>query len=105
MDALGQLGSASRGVAVVDTDVKDAELKMLTDAGVRAIRVNFVSPQSWGTTTPEILTTLAKRVSPFGWHVQILMTGDQIVTHASVIGSLRPRWSLTTLGVSLNPTA
>ena len=29
VDALGQLGSASRGVAVVDTDVEDAELKML----------------------------------------------------------------------------
>ena len=51
VDALGQLGSASRGVAVVDTDVKDAELRTLTDAGVRAIRVNFVSAQTWGTTT------------------------------------------------------
>jgi predicted TIM-barrel fold metal-dependent hydrolase len=88
VDALGQLGSSARGVAVVDTNVKDAELQMLTDAGVRAIRVNFVSPQSWGTTTPEMLTTLAKRVTPFGWHAQILMTGDQIVTHESVIRSL-----------------
>jgi D-galactarolactone isomerase len=47
VDALGELGAAARGVAVVDTEVKDAELKMLTDAGVRAIRVNFVSPQTW----------------------------------------------------------
>ncbi len=60
--------------------------------------INFVSPQSWGTTTPEILTTLAKRVNPFGWHVQILMTGDQIVTHASVIGSLPAKVVIDHLG-------
>lgn len=88
VDALGQFGAASRGVAVVDTEVKDAELRTLADAGVRAIRVNFVSPQTWGTTTPEVLTTLAKRVSPLGWHVQLLMTADQIVTHESVIRTL-----------------
>lgn len=98
VDALGQLGSAARGVAVVDTDVKDAELRMLTDAGVRAIRVNFVSPQSWGRTTPEMLATLAKRVAPFGWHVQILMTGDQIVTHESVIRSLSTKVVIDHLG-------
>ena len=85
VDALGQLGPASRGVAVVDTEVQDSELRALTSAGVCAIRVNFVSPQTWGETTPEILAALARRVSPFGWHVQILMTGDQIATHEAVI--------------------
>ena len=33
VDALGQLGPASRGVAVVDTEVQDTELRALTDAG------------------------------------------------------------------------
>ncbi|MBP1090363.1 amidohydrolase family protein [Bradyrhizobium diazoefficiens] len=98
VDALGQLGASSRGVAVVDTDVKDAELRALADAGVRAIRVNFVSPQTWGTTTPQMLTTLATRVSPLGWHVQILMTGDQIATHESVIRSLPTRVVIDHLG-------
>jgi predicted TIM-barrel fold metal-dependent hydrolase len=88
VDALGQLGPASRGVAVVDTDVQDSELRALTAAGVRAVRVNFVSPQTWGTTTPEILAALARRVSPFGWHVQILMTGDQIAAHEGAIRAL-----------------
>jgi predicted TIM-barrel fold metal-dependent hydrolase len=98
VDALGQLGPASRGVAVVDTNVNDTELHTLTDAGVRAIRVNFVSPQTWGTTTPEMLTTLARRVSPFGWHVQLLMTADQIVAHESVIRSLPTRVVIDHLG-------
>jgi predicted TIM-barrel fold metal-dependent hydrolase len=86
------------GVAVVDTDVKEAELRMLTDAGVRAIRVNFVSPQTWGTTTAEMLTTLAKRVGPLGWHVQILMIADQIVALESVIRSLPTRVVIDHLG-------
>ena len=88
VDALGQLGSTSRGVAVVDTEIADAELRTLTDAGVRAVRVNFVSPQTWGVTTPEILASLAKRVSHFGWHVLILMTGEQIAAHEDAIRAL-----------------
>ena len=98
VDALGQLGSASRGVAVVDTGVQDAELKDLTTAGVRAIRVNFVSPQTWGTTTPDILETLTRRVTPFGWHVQILMTADQIAAHESVIKALPAQIVIDHLG-------
>jgi predicted TIM-barrel fold metal-dependent hydrolase len=88
VDALRQLGPASRGVAVVDSTAQNAELQVLTEAGVRAVRVNFVSPQTWGTTTPEILASLGRRVAPFGWHVQILMTGDQIAAHESAIRSL-----------------
>jgi predicted TIM-barrel fold metal-dependent hydrolase len=98
VDALGQLGAAARGVAVVDTEVEDAELRMLNDAGVRAIRVNFVSAQTWGTTTPEMLTTLAKRIDPLGWHVQILMTGEQIATHQAVIGALPTKVVIDHLG-------
>ncbi|MBW7961950.1 amidohydrolase family protein [Bradyrhizobium sp. BR 10261] len=97
-DALGQLGSSSRGVAVVHTDVEEAELRALAEAGVRAIRVNFVSPQSWGTTTPQMLAALARRVGPLGWHVQILMTGDQIVNHEKVIRSLPTKVVIDHLG-------
>lgn len=79
LDALAQMGPAARGVAVVDTAVSDAELERLKSCGVCGIRVNFVSPQSWGVTTIEMLKALAHRVSNFGWHVQILMSGDQII--------------------------
>jgi predicted TIM-barrel fold metal-dependent hydrolase len=98
VDALRQLGAASRGVAVVDTEVQNAELQMLTEAGVRAVRVNFVSPQTWGTTTPEILASLGRRVAPFGWHVQILMTGDQIAAHEDAIRSLPSKVVIDHLG-------
>jgi predicted TIM-barrel fold metal-dependent hydrolase len=98
VDALGQLGTSSRGVAVVATDVQDAELQALNDAGVRAIRVNFVSPQTWGTTTPEMLSALVKRINPLGWHVQISMTGEQIATHEAVIRALPTKVVIDHLG-------
>jgi len=88
LDALEQIGSTARGVAVVDMDVSDDELKRLDSLGICGIRINFVSPQSWGVTTVEMLETLAKRVSDFGWHVQILMTGDQIVTMEGILHHL-----------------
>jgi len=37
-------------------------------------------------------------VSPFGWHVQILMTGDQIVAHESVFRSLPTKVVIDHLG-------
>jgi predicted TIM-barrel fold metal-dependent hydrolase len=98
MDALRQLGPGSRGVAVVDTEIQDAELRALSEAGVRAIRVNFVSPQTWGTTTLEIMASLGRRVARFGWHVQILMTADQIAAYESAIRSLPTKVVIDHLG-------
>lgn len=88
LDALHQLGDGARGIAVVDADVPDAELQRLRDGGVVGLRVNFVSAQSWGTTTPQMLETLARRVSPLGWHIQVLMNADQIVAHRAVLEAL-----------------
>ena len=42
VEALGQFGSEARGIAVVDTNVSDAELKALNAAGVKGIRFNLV---------------------------------------------------------------
>nr|WP_315593238.1 amidohydrolase family protein [uncultured Cupriavidus sp.] len=88
LDAVRQLGASARGIAVVDADVADVELKRLGDGGVVGLRVNFVSAQSWGTTTPQMLETLAQRVHPLGWHIQVLMNADQIVTHRAVLERL-----------------
>ena len=63
LDALGQLGDCARGVAVVDAGVSAEELSRLAARRVRGLRVNFVSPQSWGATTPEMLATLARKVA------------------------------------------
>jgi predicted TIM-barrel fold metal-dependent hydrolase len=82
LDGMAQLGPASRGVAVVDTSVTDAELKRLNGLGVRGIRFNLVQA---GATTVDMLEPLSKRIDDFGWHVQIHQIGDGIVKMEDVL--------------------
>ena len=92
LEALDQLGERARGVAVVDAAVDGAELARLAARRVCGLRVNFVSPQSWGTTTPLMLTTLADRVARHadcgGWHIQVFAHPEQIVALEPVLKAL-----------------
>ena len=82
LEGMAQLGAASRGVAVVDTSVTEAELKRLHGLGIRGIRFNLVQA---GATTVDMLEPLSKRVADLGWHVQIHQTGDGIVKMEDVL--------------------
>lgn len=92
LDALDQLGDSARGVAVVDAAVDGTELARLAARRVRGLRVNFVSPQSWGTTTSQMLTTLAGKVARHadcgGWHIQVFAHPEQIVALEPVLQAL-----------------
>ena len=92
LDALDQLGDAARGVAVVGEYVSADELAHLAARRVRGLRVNFVSPQSWGTTTPDMLATLARKVAEHpactGWHVQIFAHPEQLIVLAPQLRTL-----------------
>nr|WP_286197310.1 amidohydrolase family protein [Variovorax boronicumulans] len=88
LDALAQLGGAARGVAVVGAGVEDAELDRLAAAGVRGLRVNFVSPQSWGRTTPQMLQALSEQAARLGWHIQLLAEPEQIVAMQALLAGL-----------------
>lgn len=89
LDALDQFGDSARGVAVVAHGVGDAELDRLHARRVRGLRVNFVTPQSWGETTPDMLTTLARKVARLeGWHIQVFMHPEQIAALAGVLAAL-----------------
>src|SRR5215471_14019485 len=76
LDALQRMGPNARGVALLTTAVTDAELKRLTDGGVRGVRFSQNPPTV--TSTFEMIEPLAKRVANFGWHVQIFMPADRI---------------------------
>jgi predicted TIM-barrel fold metal-dependent hydrolase len=86
LDAIARLGNAL-GVAVVHPEVSNAELKTLHDGGVRGIRFTVFDPAT-AVTRIEMIEPLAERVTALGWHVQIHMRGDQIVTHADMLGRL-----------------
>ncbi|MDP9877336.1 amidohydrolase family protein [Variovorax boronicumulans] len=88
LDALAQLGERARGVAVVDHEVADSELDALAAQRVCGLRVNFVTPQSWGATTPQMLTTLARKVVRLGWHIQVFVQPEQLVALAPVLARI-----------------
>lgn len=92
LDALDQLGEGARGVAVVGQDISAAELSRLAARRVRGLRVNFVSPQSWGETTPDMLANLARQVAGHpdccGWHIQVFAQPAQIVAMAPLLQTM-----------------
>jgi predicted TIM-barrel fold metal-dependent hydrolase len=88
LDALAQLGAQARGVAVVGHEVDDAELDRLAAQRVCGLRVNFVTPQSWGATTPGMLATLARKVARLGWHIQVFADSAQLVELAPLLATL-----------------
>lgn len=96
--ALGLLGAQARGVAVVDTHVSQAELGRLHGHGVRGLRVNFVTPQSWGTTTPAMLEAMARLAAGMGWHVQVFAHPAQLVAMAQLLASLPAQLVIDHLG-------
>ena len=60
-----------RGVAVVDENIAERELRDLHDAGVRGVRINLASA------TPGLTLAQAPRLAPrlkaLGWHLQFFM--------------------------------
>jgi predicted TIM-barrel fold metal-dependent hydrolase len=65
-----------RGVAVVDPDISDAQLRELDAAGVRGIRINVSSKTS--VLRIDDAPLLAARIAPLGWHLQFFAKLDQV---------------------------
>lgn len=74
-----------RGVAVVGVDVTDQALQDLDQAGVRGLRINTLFG---GGVSVDAMETLARRVAPFGWHLQLLVDGLQLPELLPRIGRL-----------------
>src|SRR4051812_18067396 len=99
LEAIAQLGSQARGVAVVHPSVTEAELKRMDGAGVRGIRFTQFDPKT-ATTTMDMIEPLARRVQALGWHVQIHLRADQIVAAEDLLLSLPGTVVFESLGAS-----
>jgi 2-pyrone-4,6-dicarboxylate lactonase len=69
-DAVASRPATYRGIALLPTDVDDAELKRLHTAGFRGVRFNFMGHLGRHTPIEDVLS-LAGRFAPLGWHLQI----------------------------------
>jgi len=97
LDAIGQLGPAARGVAVLHPTVTDAELKRLHDGGVRGIRFSLTDPAT-AVVTLDMVEPLSKRVADLGWHVQFNVEGQQVVEWADLLRRLPSQMVFDHLG-------
>jgi D-galactarolactone isomerase len=100
LEAMAQLGDSARGVAVVDTSVSDDELARLTKAGIRGIRFLMLKG---GALPWEILETMAARVHPFGWHVQLQLDGRELPEREAMIKRLPGTLVIDHVGKFLEP--
>lgn len=85
LDALSAFGRSARGIAVVNAGVADADLKRMSDLGVRGLRFNLSYPAG---APIEALKPLAARVAGLGWHIQVVAGPARIVDHADLLSSL-----------------
>jgi 2-pyrone-4,6-dicarboxylate lactonase len=70
VDALLAAGDLARGVAVVSPDTGIDELKVMNEAGVRAVRFNFVK-RLVEATPQHVFLEIAERVAKLGWHIVV----------------------------------
>jgi predicted TIM-barrel fold metal-dependent hydrolase len=87
LDAIAQLGTGARGIAVVNTMVSDAELKRLDAGGVRGIRFSLGDPAT-AVVALDMVEPLALRIANLGWHVQLHWPGDLYVENAALLARL-----------------
>lgn len=87
LDALAQLGDNARGIAVVSLDIDESTLRDLDSRGVRGLRFSVWNPADT-VMTIDMLEGLARRIATLGWHVQLHMTGEQIVQNAALLRRL-----------------
>jgi D-galactarolactone isomerase len=100
LEAMKAIGPNARGVAVVDTSVSDAEMKRLTDAGIRGIRFHMLPG---GALPWEILEEMAARVKEFGWHVQCQLDGRTLPERIALLRRLPGTLVIDHVGKFLEP--
>lgn len=99
--AIEKLGRAdTRGVAIVDPDVTDAELERLHEAGIRGARVHLLPG---GFLKFEQIEPIAAKVAKFGWHVIFQMDGRFLHEHEAVLQKLPCKLIVDHIGKFLEP--
>ena len=83
--AMAQLGAGARGIAMIEPGASDAEIRRLTAAGMRGLRLFMMagSPYTW-----DQVPALCAKVAPHGWHVQFQFDGTETARHAPMLERL-----------------
>ena len=89
LNAVAEHPQRLRAVVVIDGSESDAELARMHAAGARGVRLNLISAGGpRGATVAELLTRVADRIRPLGWHIQIYTDLDVIAANAATLQAL-----------------
>jgi predicted TIM-barrel fold metal-dependent hydrolase len=89
LDALARIKKGLRGVAVVDFDVAQSDIRAMDAAGIRGVRLNVVDHSGERNVLPvEDVRRLAETIAPFGWHIEFLVNLDEAPRFAAAIEGL-----------------
>ena len=97
LDAIAASNDAWRGVAMVGPDVTDNELAKLHAGGVRGARFNFVAHLG-GAPNPAVVAAIAARIEPLGWHLQLHLDAEDILTYRDFLQRLRVPFIIDHMG-------
>jgi predicted TIM-barrel fold metal-dependent hydrolase len=96
VDAIAEIGlHRARGVAAIDLNTPDETLKQLDRAGIKAAR--FVTTGAGGPAV-EQLPAVARKVAPFGWHIEAYMPSTQWAGLVDIIPTLPTGFVLDHMG-------
>lgn len=73
LDAAATDPERLRAVVAVEEDVTDRALGDMHERGARGIRVNLVDKGGMPYSSLSALDTIAERIAPLGWHVELLV--------------------------------
>ena len=87
--ALKSFGRGVRAVAVADPAIAVPQIEALHDAGVRGLRFNVVDRRENKNVVPsDMLRAVAKRIAPFGWHIELLVNMDEAPDFARAVADI-----------------
>ena len=85
VDAIADLGPQARGIAIIASNIVDADLLRLHTAGVRGARCH-VLPNPF--VTWDDIPKIARRVAELGWHVQVQSDGRDLPQREALLREL-----------------
>ena len=100
LDAMAAFGAGTRGIAIVPAAVADSELERLHAAGIRGVRY-FLFPG--GALGIDTLPTMAARIAPLGWNINLQLDGRELPLHESLLAHLPCRLVIDHNGKFLEP--
>lgn len=77
----------ARAIIATGLDITDAEIAALDEAGVRGVRLNTDNKGGMPVEMDEI-PRLCERIAPFGWHIEFLFPGRDIIDLMPIFESL-----------------